>query len=509
MSDTNQQIPMVYFGLHAAFIGSSTVLNNGQTPNTLHIGLTNNNLFPSADSKDVDIVLNTDTLLNIWFVIDDKQAGSNQADRNWGLTTYDHFAEIDHHIILPDGTDDTVNWNINEHKPPAGNTLLKSLDGWQISRKEGQAPVTLKPGECLRFQLSKIKTDLPDGPSIAYYQFQMASLPKANTPSSTFGPVLKTPSVIRGEKVGIGTNDPGVSMDVIGGIRARGGAPGAYGANNNGYFFNAPGDNDSGMSSSKDGQVEFYVNSREAMRIVDSTGTKIGIAVLDPQAPIHIGNPTKSNQISLRLDGYTSAEFGGGIKKGIHNGEIGYQKYSQGLDIVGAGDTANDRQITLWANGGQVSLQGKLVVEGDQEIKGQTSLHDGNGNAVIYYDPNHNGSKAFFLRSGSNSNYKEILNVGENYLRLANGAHPIIYKSFTAANHYLTPTNISSKDYIAIIAGWKGSGYDLNENGSHDWAIEMFDFKGSWYISIEMANDHSNTGTWSVNVMAFHKSLMR
>jgi hypothetical protein len=68
--------------------------------------------------------------------------------------------------------------------------------------------------------------------------------------------------------VGIGTTTPGTSLQVNGGIRARGGAPGSGGANNNGYAFSGnSGDTDAGMFSSADGQIEFYTDSTEKMRL--------------------------------------------------------------------------------------------------------------------------------------------------------------------------------------------------------------------------------------------------
>jgi hypothetical protein len=51
-------------------------------------------------------------------------------------------------------------------------------------------------------------------------------------------------------------------------FRARGGAPGSSGANNNGYAFEGNGgDTDSGMFSNGDGQVSLYANDVHAMRV--------------------------------------------------------------------------------------------------------------------------------------------------------------------------------------------------------------------------------------------------
>ena len=53
-------------------------------------------------------------------------------------------------------------------------------------------------------------------------------------------------------------------------FRARGGQPGSAGISNNGFSFGAPGDNDSGMFSSADGQLEFFVNSTEKARFTNT-----------------------------------------------------------------------------------------------------------------------------------------------------------------------------------------------------------------------------------------------
>ena len=75
-------------------------------------------------------------------------------------------------------------------------------------------------------------------------------------------------------------------LNLAGGIYARGGAPGAFGVNHNGYAFQTGGDEDSGMFSLDAGSVSFYADNTQKMRITASdvyaevstgTGAALGI----------------------------------------------------------------------------------------------------------------------------------------------------------------------------------------------------------------------------------------
>lgn len=93
-------------------------------------------------------------------------------------------------------------------------------------------------------------------------------------PSS--GLVQADDEVIAGKlAVGQTTLPTNQSVQVNGGILARGGAPAVNGANNNGYAFSGnSGDNDSGLFSTTDGRVSLYANNTERLR-ASTTGVEI------------------------------------------------------------------------------------------------------------------------------------------------------------------------------------------------------------------------------------------
>jgi hypothetical protein len=103
----------------------------------------------------------------------------------------------------------------------------------------------------------------------------------------------KRMSILNGGYVGIGTTSPGSSLQVNGGIRANGGTPGSGGVNNNGYAFNGVngGDNDSGMFSFGDGEIDFCNNNSVYVYLKPDHTTirnNVGIGTDSPLAPLHV-----------------------------------------------------------------------------------------------------------------------------------------------------------------------------------------------------------------------------
>ncbi len=108
-------------------------------------------------------------------------------------------------------------------------------------------------------------------------------------PSS--GTVEEDNTIISGKlAVGQTTLPATATLQVNGGVLARGGSPGSNGASNNGYAFSGnSGDNDSGVFSTANNEVSLYVNNTERLE-----ANNTGVAVTGNMA-VNSGNVSVNN----------------------------------------------------------------------------------------------------------------------------------------------------------------------------------------------------------------------
>ncbi len=86
---------------------------------------------------------------------------------------------------------------------------------------------------------------------------------------------------------------------------------------------------------------------------VDASGN-VGVGTSVPSGRLHISGEAK-------IDGVNALEFGFGFVKELNAGKIGYQTFSDGLDIVGAGADSTNRRIRFHSEGG-ASFSGSLGI---------------------------------------------------------------------------------------------------------------------------------------------------
>lgn len=148
--------------------------------------------------------------------------------------------------------------------------------------------------------------------------------------------------------VGQGALPATASLEVGGGVLARGGAPGAFGANNNGYAFGGSGDNDSGLFSLNDNSISLFANSTERIQINDN-GASI------------TGNATVSGNVALNSNGRLTYNGVDDWRLVYRNDfETGTEGWSAYDAIYSATPTATTTPALLW-----LPLPGNPVLAGN------------------------------------------------------------------------------------------------------------------------------------------------
>ena len=290
-------------------------------------------------------------------------------------------------------------------------------------------------------------------------------------------------------KVGIGTSSPAASLQVVGGILARGGAPGVNGVNNNGYAFTGNGgDNDAGMYSSADGQLEFYGNSLERVRI--ATNGNVGIGTIAPGYKLEVTGDIKFNNgnalRSTNGDWLIGADAGGSY--------IGIGSATTAKDVKLFSSSATPYVTMLGTNGnvgiGTSAPAEKLQVVGSILIPDDISV----GSLKI-------GSLGSYLGRQS-SDGSTVLNAAEANIIFKNAATETV--RITSAGYVgigtNTPGRLLSLSGVQSVISLNNTGtttwtgLDINaKNGAYKTAVGLEDATGKFII--DMAQDGANDVT--------------
>lgn len=147
--------------------------------------------------------------------------------------------------------------------------------------------------------------------------------------------------------VGINNTQPEAALDVAGRFKLKDGTQGANKVLTSDQLGNASWKNITALTPWIISGGDIYNNN---------TGNT-GIHQSHPTAALHING-------NVKIDSANLLEFGAGIVgKEANAGKIGYQKFSNGLDVIGAGASQNSRKIKFWAEGGS-DFQGAIRVNG-------------------------------------------------------------------------------------------------------------------------------------------------
>ena len=170
------------------------------------------------------------------------------------------------------------------------------------------------------------------------------------------------------------------SVTVSGGVLARGGVPGANGANHNGYAFTGnSGDKDSGLFSTQDGKVSMYVNNTEVLGATPGNVAVTGNAAVSGN--VTAGNVALANGGKVTYNGVNDWRLV--VDDNLQNGANGWQVYGP---LAG--------QYIGWNNG---SSSGAAPIAGVNSNFAGLFLYPTDNNQVLkkYYDLSNVGAYTY------------------------------------------------------------------------------------------------------------------
>jgi hypothetical protein len=102
---------------------------------------------------------------------------------------------------------------------------------------------------------------------------------------------------------------------------------------------------------------------------------------------------------TFKLQSTNEFEWGVGISKESNAGKIAYQKWSDGLDIVGAGTTGPNRKIRFWAEGGS-QFSGHIIMDTGDHARVYTGTGDNELNRYLLLLNSPTSATASGLKAG-------------------------------------------------------------------------------------------------------------
>jgi hypothetical protein len=302
-------------------------------------------------------------------------------------------------------------------------------------------------------------------------------------------------SITQGGAVGIGTQTPGASLEVNGGIRARGGAPGPFGNNNNGYAFSGNGgDDDSGMFSSANGQIEFYGNATERMRITPAGN--VGIGTTNPIGLLDIA--ANGGAIQFRND------LVPGINIATSGGLAGIMRFRRAMEIWpdDGGTQAGYLDIRGVSGGPNIILRGSgdVSVGGNMDFGAttrqminlwNTAYGIGVQSGTMYYrvDGTFSGSAFAWYKGGVHNDAQFNAGGGNELMRLDSSGLYVngVLASSSDRNLKTNIVPVNPRDILARVLGLRLNTWSYTNDELHAQHLGPMaqDFRAAFHLGTD------------------------